>query len=147
MKSMATDPCLSDALFHFDTAEKGELSNWHYEPIDKAELHKLSVGDIVRCRVAFKEHGWQKLYFQITRVDLYSKGKGQRAVRKFWGIGRRVYVEDAWNHPEWGLAAGEEVCFQRQHIIEVPGWSASNEAVIEAAKLAKRPPPRLLFQK
>lgn len=141
-KRLETDPSLSDAPFHFDTAEKGEPTDWHYEPLDRAELHKLCVGDIVRCRVAFKVGGWQKLYFQITRVDFFSKGKGSRAVRKFWAIGRPVYGEEAWEHPEWGLRPSVGVCFQRQHIIEVPGWSASNEEMIEA-KLTKRPPPSL----
>jgi len=83
-----------------------------------------------------------------TKVDTYKKGKGKkRAVRKYWAVGRHVYIEEAWDHPEWGLKVGQEVCFQRKNIIEVPGWSASNEAMIEAAKLAKRPPPPVLLQK
>lgn len=86
-------------------AEKGEPTDWSYRTLpDKNVLHGLQIGDIVRVRVAFRRGGWEKLYFQITKVDEYTKGnKKQRSVRKFCGIGLRVYIESAWDEPDIDL--------------------------------------------
>ncbi len=96
---------MCSSLYTRLTTDKDEPTNWSYVPLpDKSVLHRLDVGDIVRLRLAYRRGGYEKLYFQITKVDTYTKGNSKvRAVRKFWGIGIRVYIESAWDDPEIDL--------------------------------------------
>lgn len=119
-----------------------EPTDWHYNNIPKERLRNLCVGDIVRLRVAFRRGGWEKLYFQITSIETYSKSSSKnKGVRKFRGIGVPVYIEFAWDDSECGFPLGVEISFQRRNIIEVPEWKAGTEDVMEAAKKNQRQPP------
>ncbi len=79
------------------------LTNWHYEPLDKSVLDRLRVGDMVRLVLGEEGSGWEKIYFEITKVDYYAKG-GVTRPRKFHGkamdtyrmVPRRASMIDVW---------------------------------------------------
>ena len=77
-------------------------------------LSRLQVGDAVRLLLMESDggSGWEKIYFEITSIDYYSKGQSGKA-RKF-----RSRAMDSSQY----TSTGDAISFQRRNIMEVPGW-------------------------
>lgn len=95
-----------------------KLHDWYGSFINKERLDTLREGDIVRlCLGGVSPDFWEKVYFEITKVDFYSQG-GIHRPRKFHGKAMRTYMTSTWVY----VRAGEEVEFQRRHVFEIPDW-------------------------
>ena len=57
-------------------ADRMPVTNWSYVPMPEEALSRLQVGDAVRLLLMDSDggSGWEKIYFEITSIDYYSKG-------------------------------------------------------------------------
>lgn len=101
-------------------ADRMPVTNWSYVPMPEEALSRLQVGDAVRLLLMDSDggSGWEKIYFEITSIDYYSKGQSGKA-RKFRGRAMDTY-RDSWDLRY--VSTGDEISFQRRNIMEVPGW-------------------------
>ena len=70
-----------------------EITDWGFNPIDRSNVDKLIVGDIV-CIMAKDDIGYEKYYVEIIKIDRYKYG-GIHKPRKFYGKTIADY------NPEW----------------------------------------------
>lgn len=110
-------------------ADRVAPTNWSYEPISESELCRVRVGDAVRLLLEEPgDQAWEKIYFEVTRVDTYS---GSAKPRKFVGKALGTYrnLPGQKEGTVWPfVATGDEISFQRRNIMEVPGWRSDDGA-------------------
>ncbi|KAA8498175.1 hypothetical protein FVE85_5760 [Porphyridium purpureum] len=99
-------------------ADRAPVSTWHGEDFPAEAMSRLQVGDAVRLLLMDDAGCWEKIYFEITSIDYYSKG-GSSKPRKFRGRALSTYRIVS---PDRYVSEGDEIAFQRRHIVEVPGW-------------------------
>ena len=95
------------------------ITDWGFNPIDRSNVDKLIVGDIVRI-MAKDDIGYEKYYVEIIKIDRYKYG-GIHKPRKFYGKTIAAY------NPEWFfLNEGDLVTFRKENIFEIPKWKSDN---------------------
>ena len=96
-----------------------EITDWGFNPIDRSNVDKLIVGDIVRIMVK-DDTGYEKYYVEIIKIDRYKYG-GIHKPRKFYG--KTIFAYS----PEWFfLNEGDLITFRKENICEIPNWKSDN---------------------
>ena len=117
-------------------ADRAPVTNWSFAPLPEAALESLKVGDAVRLLLQSTEHDgcWEKIYFEITRIDYYRKG-GSEKPRKFIGRSMDTYRLKAFGEEDryQMIQPGDEITFQRRNIIEVPSWHLDSFGLAKGA--------------
>lgn len=115
---------------------KREIYNWYGEKLDDNELNKLRVGDCVRLILMDSDpnkDGWEKIYFEITKINYYKKGSFN-IPRTFFGKAMDTYRLE----PEEKLRyvhTGDIISFQKNNIIEIPNWTNNTSLEQENSKI------------
>lgn len=116
---------------------KREVYDWYGTKLSDDELNKLRVGDCVRLILMDKEpdDGWEKIYFEITKISYYSKG-GVNTPRTFHGKAMDTYRYYPHGDERY-VKTGDVITFQRDNIIEIPRWTAEEQNTLKQENVEK----------
>ncbi|KAI8060877.1 hypothetical protein BC940DRAFT_311071 [Gongronella butleri] len=125
-----------------DQDGKRHVYDWCGEELGEEAYNKLRVGDQVRLVLMDVEKSadgyrcWEKIYFTITKINYYTKDS-VNIPRTYFGTAENTYRMDPEEKLRY-VRTGDEISFQKNNIIEIPGWTTDTPLPQPNAKDVQR---------